>query len=579
MGRVRLTLTGMDSKHFQVIVVGSGFGGSVISYRLAKEGHTVCLLERGRKYPPGSFPRTQHGMSRNLWDPSEGDYGLFNIWSFRGIEAVISSGLGGGSLIYANVLLRKPEEWFVENHSYKGSIEHWPIKYGDLAPHYDCVEAMLEPQTYPLAEEPYDLTFKAHALIKAAESLNLKWEPPKLAVTFANPGQQPIPGEPIKNGHNNIHKRTRYTCRLCGECDIGCNYGSKNTLDYNYLSRADKCGADIRTLSEVTFFRPTDRGFAVVYRKLNPAEKARRGEVEEVTLTCDRLVLSAGTFGSTYLLLRNRNNFRRLSHRLGHGFSGNGDLLTFAMKCREEKHGRLAARDVSPSYGPVITTSIQVMDKLGDGRAGRGYYIQDAGFPAFISWMVEASQIRSTVRRVLRMTKRRVLAMLRRDPMTDVSREIAAVLGACELSSGSIPLLGMGRDVPDGTMALRDGRYLDVDWDMETSRDYFAEVRGTMREISDELNAKFVDNPTFRLSRVITVHPLGGCPMGTKITDGVVDSYGEVFGYKGLYVADGSVMPGPVGPNPALTIAAFADRTADHIIDQINGNASRRAQC
>ena len=134
----------MSSEHFDAIVVGSGFGGSVVAERLASGGRHVCVLERGKPYPPGSFPRKPREMRTNLWDPSAGLHGLYHLWSFRGLEAIAASGLGGGSLIYANVLIRKDERWFVHDQPVGDSgVEHWPIDRADLEPHYDRVERML----------------------------------------------------------------------------------------------------------------------------------------------------------------------------------------------------------------------------------------------------------------------------------------------------------------------------------------------------------------------------------------------------------------------------------------------------
>jgi cholesterol oxidase len=155
---------------------------------------------------------------------------------------------------------------------------------------------------------------------------------------------------------------------------------------------------------------------------------------------------------------------------------------------------------------------------------------------------------------------------MRGSPDTDVTRHIADLMASAELSTGGLPLLAMGRDIPDGRLFLRNGR-LDLDWKTEKSNAYFERVRTTSRGIARSLGGRFADNPIWFLRRVITVHPLGGAPMGRLPSEGVVDAYGNVFGYPGLYVADGSVMPGPVGPNPSLTIAALADRFADRIIE------------
>ena len=149
----------------------------------------------------------------------------------------------------------------------------------------------------------------------------------------------------------------------------------------------------------------------------------------------------------------------------------------------------------------------------------------------------------------------------------NISAEVAELLGDCSLSAGGLPLLMMGRDVPDGRMSL-DGDRLEVDWKKDNgSREYFDRARAKAQEITDELGGDFLDNPLWLLSRVITVHPLGGCRMGRSDAEGVVDPYGRVFNHPGLHVADGAVLPGPVGANPSLTIAAVADRFADAMLE------------
>ena len=129
-----------------------------------------------------------------------------------------------------------------------------------------------------------------------------------------------------------------------------------------------------------------------------------------------------------------------------------------------------------------------------------------------------------------------------------------------------MPLFSMGRDTPDGNMTLTEDGYLDVDWDKRSSTPFFDDLRRTAQQVAGALDAKFMDSPPWHLSRVITVHPLGGCPMGRDAREGVVDSHGRVFGYAGLVIADGSMLPGPVGPNPSSTIAALAHRAADRLI-------------
>jgi cholesterol oxidase len=556
-----------NDTHFDAIIVGSGFGGSVMAYRLAEAGLRVCVLERGKAYPPGAFPRTPGTLNRNFWDPNKGYYGMFDVWSFKGMEGLVSSGLGGGSLIYANVLLRKDPNWFVSERD--GKPVAWPVSYHDLERHYESVEKMMAVQMYPFDDAPYSGTQKTIAMREAAQKNGYNWMLVPLAVTFRNPGERPVPGEPIKEQHPNLHGRTRMTCRLCGECDIGCNYGSKNTLDYTYLSAAKRLGAKIETLCEVRTFAPAQRGYSVQFvRHHVDAGPVERKKLPLETLTCDQLILSGGTFGTTHLVLKNRTNFPGIGRSLGSCFSGNGDLLTVAFNCRTEKNGRRVSRTIDPSFGPVITSAIRMPDTLDNvGVEGRGFYIEDAGIPQFLGWVFESLQPLPAAKRALKFAMIAVRRMLNLPTDTNLSSEIGELLGPGTLSSCSLPLLGMGRDMPDGRLTLQGDR-LQNDWRLENSYAYFKRMRNTMEKMADTWGATFADNPIWFLKRVITVHALGGCPMGTTPDEGVVDTFGEVHNHPGLFIADGSVLPGPVGANPSLTIGAVADRFADRVIER-----------
>ncbi|MEX2490417.1 MAG: GMC family oxidoreductase [Nitrospirales bacterium] len=560
-------------EHYQAIVVGSGFGGSVMAYELAKAGMTVCLLERGGAFPPGSFPRSPREVGRNFWDPSERLYGMFDLWSFRKSEAVVASGLGGGSLIYANVLIRKPPEWFKRDLP-DGTQAPWPVTYDVLEPHYNEVERMLGGQVFPLDDLPNDATAKARAFAEATTKIGLKPYRPLLAVTFANCGDRPTMGTPIREAEANLHAAPRSTCRLCGECDIGCNYGSKNTLDFNYLSAAKRLGVEIRTMSEVRSFGPIyhdapAKGYEVSFVRHDPADETPSRHLRPNSITCDRLVLAAGTLGTNYLLLRNHHRLPRISHRLGSGYSTNGDLLAFVVRCREGTLRSAQPRVLDPSRGPVITTTAQI-----EFSPGKGGLIQDAGYPEFVNWLVEMSDVGGLLPRMLRFVMNRILDSWSGEPRSEIDAEIARLLGPAVLSSSSLPLLGMGCDSADGRVRLRRARrgsgvYLDVDWTRRNSAECFDKLTETCQKIAKAIGGRFVANPPTRfLNRIITVHPLGGCSMGKDFDDGVVGPNGEVFNYPNLYIADGSVMPGAVGSNPSLTIAAMARHIAMGIIDK-----------
>ena len=545
-------------EHVDAVVVGSGFGGAVAAWRLAEAGRQTVLLERGKAWPPGQFPRSPRGVVGNMWDPSAGLHGMFDIWSFKGIEAVVSSGLGGGSLIYANVLLRKDEHWFVDEERVPGCRERWPISYDDLLPHYDHVEPMLDPHTHPY-DSPKTVAFE-----KAANDRGLDVQRPPLAVTFAVAGQKAERGAPLGNCNRfGVH---RQTCRLCGECDIGCNYGAKNTTDLTFLSASSVCQhVDVRTRCEVRGFEPAPGGgYLVQFVCHEGAPEGRPVDTDALplkTLHADRLVLAAGTLGSTFLLLRNRAAFPRLSPRLGSRFNGNGDLLGFVS-------GAPAVLD--PSDGPVITSRVRIPDRV-DGGTGLGFYVEDGGYPELVNWVVSTQPTLTRLTRIFRFAATRLWARVTGNPRSVLSSDLATLLGR-QATAYSMVLLGMGRDVPDGNMRLREG-WLDVDWTTRTSLPYFRRVRDEMAGLASELGGRFqltpLWDPIHWFRRVITVHPLGGCPMGVNPNEGVVDSHGEVFGYPGLFVADGSVMPGPVGANPSLTIAALADRAAERFAEPL----------
>lgn len=594
----------MEDTHFDAVVIGSGFGGSVMAYRLAEAGLKVCLLERGKDYPPFSFARAPHKIRENFWDPSDGLYGLYNIWSFKGSGTVVSSGLGGGSLIYANVLIRKDEKWFVKEDRNKPGYEHWPVTRAGLDKHYDRVAEMMNIQKYPLDYPGFDLP-KTRAMQQAAAALQREnpgetadWMLLDLAVSFRqkhagaphqNPDDSSNPpkiGEPVHEPYGqNYHKQTRYTCVRCGECDLGCNTGGKNTLDYTYITAAQHHGADIRTLCEVKEFSPLDGGgYGISYVKHVPdawREARARDENYRVPytahrITAKRLIISAGAYGSPYLLMKNRDHFPalKLNDNLGKRFGLNGDMLSFINNATEkDKSGCKVPRLLDPSFGPVITSAIRIGDTLdGNGDQGRGFYVEDGGNPYLLSWAAEAQGIMGYIKRGLKFGKRYIKSHFGflHDP--DLDKEIADLIGDCATSKSSIPVLSMGRDFSDGNLTLRNDGLLDCDWTIKNSQDYYNRVLRIGKGIADALDAEYMQNPAYKyLRQVMTAHPIGGCPMGETEKDGVVDSYGEVFDHPGLFVMDGSVLPGAVGPNPSMTIAALSDRAADRIIDQHKG--------
>ncbi|HEX8734965.1 MAG TPA: GMC family oxidoreductase, partial [Pyrinomonadaceae bacterium] len=346
----------------------------------------------------------------------------------------------------------------------------------------------------------------------------------------------------------------------------------------NYITAAQHQNALIKTLCEVKSFAPLDegKGYAVTYIEHDPEKwEGQKADTSDAnlfpprTITCKRLIISAGTFGSPYLLFKNREAFPNLSPKLGSRFCVNGDLLSFIENSREKKNGKSVPRVLDPNFGTVITSAIRLGDTLdGLGERGRGFYVEDGGYPYLVSWGAELSGFFGLLRRTAHFAKMFFKYRLGHSQDANLDSEIANLIGDATLSKSSMPVLAMGRDIPNGVMKLN-GKYLDCDWKIKESQKYYDRVIRIIKGIADALNAEYTDNPTYRyLQQVITAHPLGGCPMGRDKTRGVVDSYGEVFDYPGLYVMDGSILPGPVGPNPSMTIAAISDRAAEHIIEQ-----------
>ncbi len=565
-------------EHFDAIVVGTGFGGSLTAMRLAQAGRSVLVLERGQPHPPGSFARTPYEMRTNFWAPERASYGLFDLWAFDSLDVILASGLGGGSLIYANVMIRKDERTFVREDLGDGGYEDWPVTRAELEPHYDRFEALQKPQRFPLdAPAPYASAAKTHAMREAATAMDLPCELPPLAVAFAAEGQAPAPGRAIPGGEQNVHGTPRSTCRLCGECDLGCNYGAKSTLDLTCLSEAWRLGAELRTCCEVRTIAPAERrdgradGYVVGYRQhlaaraAHPAHLLDHSEQEQRAVSARQVVLAAGALGSSRLLLANRASLPRLSPALGTRMSANGDYLALVRNCRVNgENGDSRWRYLQPSHGPVITSSIHVDEQ--SSRCARGYYLQDAGAPAFAEWLWHELEVPADLWRARRGIVRALLDRLRGRRDTHRAALAGEMFGDAHDSAAMMPLLAMGRDLPNGRLRLA-GERLELDWSEAPSRDYYDCVRESLGELAAALGGELVADPLDRRRRAVTVHPVGGCAMAVDPRHGVVDPWGRVHGHPGLWVADGSVMPGPVGPNPSFTIAALADRFADAMIE------------
>lgn len=537
---------------YDAIVVGSGFGGSVVANRLAQEGWKVCVLERGRWHAPGTFAQTPAEIKRGFWDPSHALYGLFDVWSFRGLAAVVSSGMGGGSLIYANVLSKPPEGWLRVDGSRGGPS--WLVGESELEPHFDAVNRLLKPEPYPDRGE-FATAPKTKAFRDAARRAALEDERPPLAVQFEDDdgvvGTRRPFGAPSEN-HYNVQ---RFTCEMAGACDLGCNAGAKHSLDLAILSGLERrSNVKLRHLAEVRRLRPLERGFAV--ELLDHSKSV--GEVgvapHSETVTCARLILSAGTLGTALLLLRSRLELPGLSQAVGRHFSANGDYLAFAADCDP-----VDGAPINASRGPVITASARGADRM-NGGDGPGFHLQDGGFPSWVPWLAVAGGIRRDLGVIAAAARSMVAGPGVGSSDQDLSFELSKFVD--DGGERLLPILSLGRDTPDGRLYLRNGR-LDLDWRKYESAALYERAAAAARLVTQALGGRYSD--PLRFFRPITVHPLGGCAMSPDVRSGVVDKDLCVHNVPGLSIADGSVLPGPVGINPSLTIAALADRHGEFL--------------
>jgi cholesterol oxidase len=542
---------------FDYIVIGSGFGGSVMACRLVEKKHKVCLLERGREWGMHEFPRRTADIKQNLfWDPKDGKFGIMEFREYPDSDAmsVSASGLGGGSLIYANVLMRMPAPFF----------EGWPIEINrqTLDPHYDRVLETMEASPYPFGKDPYytdtpkTKTFKdLSAQLPTPSDATSKPEFifPDLAIRFKGD----FPGQQMPNSHGAIQSK----CTKCGECDIGCNIHAKNTLDLNYLFKArhqKENPLEVRTNAQVVAIEPlaTGEGYQVTYE--NP-----KSPKEKTTITAKRIVLSAGSLGSTGLLLKMRRvgKLKNLSPMLGKRWCGNGDLEGTVVNSNTL---------IEPTKGPVITGAIQYNFKPYPDGFKHGMYIQDAGIPIGLSWYLmgkipSPTTFWKAIQLGYRFFKEYICKKLNIKTKTkeiNIGDDIADVLDRDDAFRRTFLLLGMGRDRSDGEIQLRDDGEILVQYKLATSSLHYDRVRREMGSIAQQLKGEFFDNPLTHLNKMIAVHPIGGCVMGDSPEDGVVSTRGEVFGHPGLYVVDASIIPTSLGPNPSLTIAALAEHIA-----------------
>ncbi|PRQ06720.1 GMC oxidoreductase [Enhygromyxa salina] len=558
MARLASKLSELQSE-YTVVVVGSGYGGGIAASRLARAGQQVCVLERGREYSPGEFPDTeleaaQASQVTNHQLPN-GHLGsklaLFDWHVEPEFNVLTGCGLGGTSLINANVALEADPKVF-ELPAWPPELRSGTGQHDRLRRGYARAREMLSPTPYP-DDWPTLPKLEAHA--HAAKQMGERLVRVPISVSF--------------KAHKNPFGVDQAKCTLCGDCVTGCNHRAKNTVATTYLPDAWNHGAQIFCEVEVSRVAArADGRWAVHYTPVGRGAERFEQDGEQVVLA-QIVVLAAGTLGSTRILLRSRAAGLRTSTRLGHGFSGNADVIGFGYNNDRRINAVGAGRHpVDPKHpvGPTITAAI-------DGRTparslDQQFVLEEAALPGAIDaiypWAFEAAAAaygQDTDPGLLDSISERQRALLSR------------LLGGARHGAvaNTQTYLGMAIDSNNGSLRLDEREQLRIDWPQAEREPIIAALNQHMLAATATLGGTYVPNPLWSnhlQSSLITVHPLGGCSMGVDASVGVTNHKGQVFRgrtgtdtHPGLYVADGAVIPTALGVNPLLTISAVAERS------------------
>jgi cholesterol oxidase len=519
---------------YDAIVVGSGFGGGIAACRLAEANRSVCVLERGRRWGRADFPDSPDDVEDFVWHPRVNPRGLFDVRMMRDVVVITAAGVGGGSLVYANVQLRAPAEVFED--------PSWPaaITAESIEPWYQRTEEALEPRTTP----PNPALRKVDAFAAAGRLAGKERELLPIAVHFGESRAHPFSGVQQEG------------CQNLARCDIGCPVHAKNTIDITYLARAESLGAEVFPLHSAERIEPPEREGGMWRVGFDDLGNGRSGSVEAPTL-----VLAAGALGSPRLLLTNQRRLRRLSPALGTRFSGNGDALGIAFDAQADK-----VRDAQNDYGPVMTSALNY-------TADRHLILADGGLPPGFHGILDVARAENVITGWRRWLVR-LRSLLTRLGWTDQAlkpRDLRSVQRGPRPGTpnrDALIFLMFGRDAADGRMRLTPLlRRFDIRWSKAGSAELFEQLERTAHELADAADATpFYSLEAGPLGKFMTVHPLGGCPMGDDRVNSVVDDAGGVWGYPGLFVLDGSIVPTALGVNPSKTIAALAERGMDRML-------------
>ncbi|MBF6098684.1 GMC family oxidoreductase [Nocardia cyriacigeorgica] len=513
---------------YDVLVIGSGFGGSVSALRLTEKGYRVGVLEAGRRFADHEFAATSWRARQFLWAPRLGCFGIQRLTLLKNTFIMSGAGVGGGSLVYANTLYEPPAAFYADKQW--AAITDWRA---ELAPHYDQAKRMLGVTTNP-ATTPSD-----RILREVADELGVghTYRQTPVGVLFGGAGARP--GQQVPDPFFGGAGPARRTCTHCGECMTGCRHNAKNTLVKNYLYLAERAGAQVHPLTTVVDVRPRPGGGYTVHTR----RTGRWVRAGERVFTAEQVVFAAAALGTQKLVhrLRDRGSLPDISPRLGYLSRTNSEELLSVRSRR---------RDADFTKGVAITSSIHPDEHthIEPVRYGKG----SNALALITTAMVGDDGIRPRWRQWLH--------QLRRD-----RRDLLHMHNPHRWSQQMIGLLVM--QSVDNSITTYTTRSMFGRRKMTTKQGE-GEPNPTWIPIGHEVAHRVADKidgfPTGATSSIVNIpatgHFIGGCAIGDSPATGVVDPYHRLYGHPGLHVIDGSTISANLGVNPSLTITAQAER-------------------
>ena len=520
---------------FDVLIIGSGFGGSTTALRLTEKGYRVGVLEAGRRFADHEFAKTSWRLREFLWAPRLGCYGIQRIHLLRNVMILAGAGVGGGSLNYANTLYIPPDPFF--NDQQWAHITDWR---SELMPHYQQAQRMLGVVTNPTFTD-------ADRLMKeVAEEMGVgdTFTPTPVGVFFGTDGRK-CPGVTVPDPYFGGAGPARTGCIECGECMTGCRHGAKNTLVKNYLGLAESAGAQVVPMTTVTGFGQRADGTWEV--DTVRTGRSRRGG--EKTYTAQHLVLAAGTYGTQRLLFKMRDTGKlQLSSRLGLLTRTNSESIVGAQLLKTRP-------DLDLTHGVAITSSIHPTPdthvepvRYGKGSNAMGFLqtlMTDGSGPGgtdVARWRQLAAAVRKRpglLARILvprKWSERTVISLV----MQHLDNSITTFTKKGPLGRRMTSKQGHGEPNPTW-----------IPVGNEVTRRIAEKIGGIAGGTWGEL---------FNIP--LTAHFLGGAAIGDSAETGVIDPYQRVYGYPTLHVVDGAAISANLGVNPSLSITAQAERAA-----------------